>query len=187
MSAKADFLKIVTVLIDSREKENAHITDALGGLGVPYETVKLDIGDISFRTAARDFRQACVVERKANVDELYSNLMEKTRRDQMNRLEKELDAGSRTMNQFTLLVEGVGSMEALRSYMVPDWKMKMNPQRVVADVGKHCYAALRAWQASNRYGVRVEFVECREKTAAKVLEEFFYYHHNYKALIAPRR
>jgi len=187
MSAKADFLKIVTVLIDSREKENVHITSALSGLGVPYETVKLDIGDLSFRVAARDFRQACVVERKASVDELYSNLMEKTRRDQINRLEKELDAGSRTMNQFTLLVEGVGSMDALRDYTVPDWKMQMNPQRVVADIGKQCYAALRAWQASNRYGVRVEFVENRERSAAKILEEFYYYYHNYKALIAPRR
>jgi len=102
-------------------------------------------------------------------------------------LEKELEAGSRTMNQFTLLIEGVGSMEALREYVVPDWKMKMNPQRVVADIGKHCYAALRAWQASNRYGVRVEFVEIRERSAAKILEEFYYYYHNYKALIAPRR
>ena len=91
------------------------------------------------------------------------------------------------MNQFTLLMEGVGSMEALRDYVVPDWKMKMSPQRAVADIGKRCYSALRAWQPSNRYGIRVKFVENREQTAVKILEEFYYYYHNYKALIAPRR
>lgn len=187
MSAKADFMKAVTILIDSREKRTDHITAALDGFGVAYETVKLDIGDISFRTATRDFRQACTVERKGDVDELYANLMEKAGRGNPNRLEKEVAAGSRAMNQFTLLIEGIGSMDELRAYMVPNWKMKACPQRVVTDIGKTCYAALRAWQSANRYNFRVEFVKDPANTAAKLLEEFYYYYHNYKALVAPRR
>lgn len=184
---KADFCRAITVLIDSREKDIAHIAGGLDAMGIAYERTKLDIGDLSFRTDARDFALSCAVERKAGPDELYGNMMEKVRPGQMNRLEKELDAGSRMLNQFVLLVEGVGGWEALRDYVVPDWQMKACPQRVVSEVGKTCYARLRAWQAANRYRFRVEFVEDRADTARRVVEEFYYYYRNYRALIAPRR
>lgn len=183
---KKQFIRAVTVLWDSREKSNQHILDGLDHLGAQHESRKLDIGDYSFSIAGRDFATACSIERKSGAEEIYFNLMEKTA-GSTNRLEKELDAGNRLLNQFTMLVEGVGSMEALKAYVVPDWKMKMTPQRIKADIGATCYASLRAWQAANRHNFRVEFVMDPQDVSTRILEEFYFYYHNYKKLLAPRR
>lgn len=187
MNEKQAFCKAVTIIADSREKENGHILDALRTLGIRHESRKLDIGDYSFCINGRDFATACVVERKSGAEEIYANLMEKANGDRANRLEKELDAGNKLLNQFTMLIETVESIDALRAYTVPAWKMKASPQRIKADIGETCYASLRAWQAANRHNFRIEFVKNKEKVAARMLEEFYYYHHNYKKLIAPRR
>jgi hypothetical protein len=186
MTDKQQFIKAVTVLIDTREQNCQHITDSLTSLGVKYERRKLDIGDSSFTMPDRDFSLSCVVERKADVDEIYGNIMEKCGA-YMNRLEKELDAGCRAVTQFVLLIEGVGSMTELRDYVVPEWAMKMSPDRKLAEIGKPCYDRLRAWQGANRYNFRIECIKDKSQSAARMLEEFYYYWHNYKALIAPRR
>lgn len=186
MSEKQKFIKAVTILIDTREKECDHITDALDSMGVKHDRRKLDIGDYSFAVQDRDFSLSCAVEKKSGPDEVYTNIMERFGPN-MNRLEKELKAGCRGVNQFVLLIEGVGSMAELKEYVVPDWVMKMSPQRKLAAIGKPCYERLRAWQSANRYNFRVECVPDKAQTAAKLLEEFYYYWHNYKALIAPRR
>ena len=72
---KKTFLKTVTILYDTREQKNQHILSALGDMGVMTEQRKLDYGDYSFTADGSDFSLSCVVERKANVDELYNNIM----------------------------------------------------------------------------------------------------------------
>lgn len=186
MTEKERFIKGVTILIDSREKEIAHITAALDQMGIAHETRKLDVGDYSFCIGGRDFSLSCVIERKNDPDEIYSNITEKGQNGQANRLEKEITAGSRALKQFSLLIEGVASMEELKAFTVPDWKMKMSPQRKVKEIGKTCHATMRAWQTANRHAFRVEFVKDKKDTAVRIVEEFYYYYHNYKALIASR-
>ena len=186
MTDKQQFLKAVTVLIDTREQNCQHITDALTALNVKHERRKLDIGDYSFIVPERDFTLSCVIEKKADPDELYGNLMEKSGVC-MNRLEKEIEAGCLTVTQFVLLIEGIGSMSELKDYILPAYKMKMSPERQVADIGKTCYERLKSWQSANRYNFRVECVKDKGQTAIRMIEEFYYYWRNYKALIAPRR
>ena len=89
MIDKKSFLKIVTVLYDTREQRNEHILSGLNALGVRAERQKLDYGDYSFRTSTKDFSMSCVIERKANVDELYQNTMYDPER-----IEKEFRAGT---------------------------------------------------------------------------------------------
>lgn len=187
MKNRQDFYKAVIIFTDSREQENAHILAALDGLGVKHEARKLDIGDYSFAIDGRDFSTSCAIERKAGPEEIYSNLTEQAGGTKVNRLEKELDAGHRLLNQFTMIIEGVGTMDELRAFTVPDWKMKASPHRVKADIGATCYAALRTWQAANRYNFRVEFVKDKAQVADRLLEELYIYYHNYRKLIAPRR
>ncbi len=179
---KKAFMKAVTVLYDTREQKNAHIIEALNGMGIMVEQRKLDFGDYSFMAEGRDFSLSCIVERKANVDEIYGNIMH-----DRERLEKELYAASSLSNEFTLLIENVSSWEALRLYEVPEWQMKQNPERKVKSTGAHVYATLKAWKPNNRYCFRVEFVEDNKNTAAKMLEVFYYYWRNYKELTAARR
>ena len=179
---KKHFLKAVTILYDTREQKNKHILDALAQMGIMAEQRKLDYGDYSFTADGRDFSLSCVVERKANVDELYTNIM-----SDRGRLEKEFYAAAQLAKSFTLLVEGVSNWDELKAYSVPDWAMQRNPERKVKDIGAHVYSTLRAWTARDRYGASVEFVKDKEQTAAKLLELFYYYWRSYKEMTGARR
>ena len=99
---KKTFLKTVTILHDTREQKNAHIIEALDKLGVKHEERKLDYGDYSFTADGRDFSMSCVVERKANVDEIYNNVT-----SDRGRIEKELYSAAQLAKQLTLFIEGV--------------------------------------------------------------------------------
>lgn len=178
---KKQFLKTVTVLYDTREQKNTHILTALENMGVKAEERKLDYGDYSFMADGRDFALSCVIERKASVDELYTNIM-----SDRARLEKEFYAAAQLAKAFTLLIEGVGSWEEVRAYTVPEWAMKRNPERKLAAVGLPVYNTLKAWTSRNRYGASVEFAKSKEQTAAKMLELFYYYWRSYKEMTAGR-
>lgn len=76
-------LKSVTIVIDTREQENKHITDYFAKHNIPYVSQKLDYGDYScFIPANRElgivrdmyFTDAIAVERKHSLDELAGNL-----------------------------------------------------------------------------------------------------------------
>ena len=178
---KKDFLKKVTILIDTREQKNKHITDELDKLGIMYEDHKNDYGDYTFSCEGRDFSLSCVIERKADVDELYGNVMK-----DRDRLEKEFYAASKLSTQFTLLIESVGSWQELKDYQVPDWQIKQFNRKVIR-IGEHCYNTLQAWRVGNRYGFSVEFVKDKKDTAVKILEIFYYYWRTYKELTEARK
>lgn len=179
---KKQFLKKLTVLIDTREQENKHITSALDSRGVAYEVRKLDFGDYSFVYDGKDFSMACAVERKANVEELYGNIMH-----DRGRIEKEFYSASCLANEFTLMIEDCENFDSLRDYKLSAWQMKANPQRQVQDIGKHVYSTIRAWKCSDRYNFSVEFSPKKTETASRMLELFYYYWHSYKELTASRR
>lgn len=179
---KKTFLKTVTILHDTREQKNAHIIEALDKLGVKHEERKLDYGDYSFTAEGRDFSMSCVVERKANVDEIYNNVT-----SDRGRIEKELYSAAQLAKQLTLFIEGVGSWEALKAYHVPEWQMKASPQRVKTDIGAMVYSTLKAWQTGSRYHFDVQFIEDKHQTAARMLEVFYYYWRSYKEMTAARK
>lgn len=176
---KKTFLKNVCILIDTREQKNEHITKRLDELGIQYESRKLDYGDYSFTVTGHDFSMSCVVERKANVDELYGNIMH-----DRGRIEKELYAGSRLAKQLTIIIEKCEGWDALKAYTLP--KYKQYEGRKVYDIGKYVYATLKAWKSGNRYAFDVEFSDGRN-TVDKMLEVFYYYWHSYHELTAARR
>lgn len=173
-------MKRVTILTDSREQKNDHIIIGLDDLSVMHETQKLDYGDYSFAIDGKDFSRSCVVERKADVDELYGNVTH-----DRERIEKELDTISKNAQHCVLLIENCSSWEDLKNYKVPEEKMTEN--RKVEKVGATVYSTLQAWHCGNRYNFKVDFVGDTSKSAAKILEIFYWYYHNYKLLTAPRR
>ncbi|SEP46838.1 ERCC4 domain-containing protein [Propionispora vibrioides] len=76
-------LQSLTVLIDTREQENGHITSYFEKRNIAYKNRKLDFGDYSVMLPANDelgiwrdlyFDSAIVVERKNSLEELSSNL-----------------------------------------------------------------------------------------------------------------
>ena len=178
---KKDFLKKVTVLIDTREQKNQHITDALKALGIMFESRKLDYGDYSFMIEGKDFSRSCVVERKAKIDELYGNVT--TDRE---RIEKELDTISRNAVECTLILENCKGWEHLKAFEISAAGAEIQ-HRKVRNIGATVYATLMSWRCGNRYGFGVEFVPDEKQSAVKMLELFYWYWRNYKKQTAPRK
>jgi len=76
-------LKSITILVDTREQKNLHITKYFDSKNIPYKSRKLDYGDYSFFLPAnkelginRDmfFNNDVSIERKANLEELSNCL-----------------------------------------------------------------------------------------------------------------
>ena len=178
---KKTFLKGVTVLVDTREQKNQHILSAFDQLHVKYQDTKLDYGDYSFSVDGKDFSLSCVVERKGSADEFYSNITQDRQR-----IEKEFYAASSMGTDFTLLVEGCESMEALRGVEVPEWELA-RLHRKEKEIGKICYSTIYSWMCGNRYQFHPVFILDSRQTALKLLEIFYWYWHNYKRLTASRR
>jgi hypothetical protein len=178
---KKDFLKKVTILIDSREQVNEHITAAFSQLGIMFETRKLDYGDYSFTAEGKDFSHSCVIERKAKIDELYGNVT-----NDRERIEKELDTISRNAVQCTLILENCKDWDYLKEFQISEAGAETQGRKV-RNIGATVYSALQAWRCGNRYRFDVEFVMERKNTALKMLELFYYFWHNYKQQTAPRK
>lgn len=178
---KQEFMKSVTILVDTREQVNEHILSAFRSYGVMFEERKLDYGDYSFLVGDKDFSKSCIIERKANVDELYNNVT--TDRE---RIEKELDTISRNARQCTLLVENCAGWTSLKMFSLTQEQMEQQ-HRKVQNIGATVYAALQAWKCGNRYNFSVEFVHNPDATANKMLECFYYFYHNYRRQTAPRK
>lgn len=178
---KNTFLKNVTILHDSGEQENTHILAELKSMGVKCELANLDYGDYSFKAQGRDFSLSCVIERKANIDELYGNLTK-----DRERIEREFALASTMANDFTLLIENCESWEFLKEYKVPEWQMKAY-KRKVQSIGYECYQTINSWQSGNRYSFSTILVADKSQTAFKMIEHFYWYWRNYKILTANRR
>jgi hypothetical protein len=110
-------LDSLTVIIDTREQENSHITEYLKKKKIPYKGQKLDFGDYSFMIPANPLLQiprdiyytdSIVVERKKDIIEVIGNLCE----DGGNRLENEFirSRGSK----FYFMIENTTYLQAIR-------------------------------------------------------------------------
>ena len=164
---KKDFMKAVTILIDTREQVNEHITQVLSQLGVMFATKKLDYGDYSFTAEGKDL--------------LYGNVT-----GDRERIEKELDTISRNAVQCTLLLEGCKGWEHLKEFQISETGAEKQGRKV-RNIGATVYSTLQSWRCGNRYRFDVEFIWEREKSALKMLELFYWFWHNYKAQTAPRK
>ena len=164
MTDREKFAKGVVVICDTREQKNSHIISALDKLGIKHKTQKLDYGDYSFtfsnRICSLDFRQTCVVERKANVDEVYSNII-----DDRKRIEKEMQAISCLARQCTFIIENCSDWEELKNYKLSDFVMLASDTRKKQDIGLPCYETLDTWRRGKRDKFEVEFVEDKRDTA----------------------
>lgn len=178
---KREFKKKVTIIIDTREQKNEHITSVLNEHNIMFESQKLDYGDYSFKIDGKDFSRSCVIERKANVNEVYGNIS--ADRD---RIEKELDTISKNANQCTFLIENCSDWESLKAFELTANDMRNN-NRKVKNIGATCHSTLQSWRCGNRYNFTVEFVQDNTKSALKMLEIFFWYYHNYKKSTAARK
>lgn len=187
---KKTFLKTVSIIVDTGEQENRHITDKLKVFKIPYLERKLDFGDYSFITQEktnygikeRDFSLNCVIERKRNPDEFYGNIIH-----DRERIESEFAEASKLCNDFVLLIENCRDMQELKAAQLTDYEMERMRIRQEKDIGIKCYETIMSWRCGNRYRFTTEFCKSKKDSANKILELFYYYWRNYKHLSANRK
>lgn len=177
MTDKEKFLKNVTIICDTREQQNTHITGAFDKLKVNYISAKLPYGDYSFKVGEYDFSLLYAVERKGCVDELWGNCTKNR-----GRFEREIKRMSAITGDATLIIENCKSREYLRAYQIPDWQMKAENRKVKA-IGRAIDDTLQAWGSPCRYGLQVHFVEQQKDTANLLLSLFYHYFQNFKELM----
>lgn len=138
-------LKQLTVLIDSREKENHHITDYFTKNHIPYETTALSYGDYSCKipTSTGDiyFHDSIVIERKNSLEELSGNLT----RDR-ERFEKEFLRAGNDGCKVYLMVEDMGGYSDIIGHK---YRTEFTPT---------CFmASLKTWES--RYNCNIQFID----------------------------
>lgn len=181
MTEKQQFMKKVTILCDTREQQNAHIITALDGMGIAHESRKLDFGDYSFKVEERDFSLQCVVERKANVNELWGNISA-----DRERFEKEIATMHAVTGSANLIIEHCPDRDFLIDFKVPQ-KLMQYQGRKVENIGQLIHSTLQSWGSSNRYGLTVHYMRGNAGTASLMLSIFYYYYRNYRELVKPLR
>ena len=69
----AEELKKLTIICDSREQVNAHVTKYFDAHHIPHIERKLDTGDYSAQLGEMSLERDICVERKHNLDEICGN------------------------------------------------------------------------------------------------------------------
>ena len=135
-----DAIKKMTVIIDTREQVNEHITDFLDKHKVGYISRKMDIGDYSVQLEDNTLEKDFVVERKANIDELCGNLT--ADRD---RFEREFLRAKAHGTKVFLVVENASWNDIL----LHNYRSKLTPKSLMA--------SLLSWQT--RCNITVVFAD----------------------------
>jgi ERCC4-type nuclease len=155
-------LDSLTVIIDTREQENSHITEYLNKKKISYKGQKLDFGDYSFMIPANEklcimrdlhFTDNIVIERKAHLNEISGNLTA----DGGTRFEQELIKSQGA--KFYLMIENASYADIINH----NYNTQYEPKAFVA----------RLKTFESRYGISINFVS--SKCSGNFIYHTFYY------------
>jgi ERCC4-type nuclease len=139
-------LKSITILVDTREKENKHVTDYFDKKGIKWINKGLKSGDYSFMIPVNNelgiirdiyYSNSLIIERKNSLDELATNFTKN--RD---RFTAEF---SRTNAKLILLIENA----SFDKMIAHNYRSQLNEKAFMA--------SLFAFQ--HRYNINVNFVD----------------------------
>lgn len=157
--------KTMVILVDSREKENRHITEYFEKHHIAYRKETLSYGDYTFCIPANAehgvdkdmyFHKEIVVERKASIEELSGNLGK-----ERERFEKELLKASKDCCREYLMVE---NPRGYNDIMEHNYRTDFKPVPYVA--------SLKSFE--NRYGMNIQFID--KQYAGYIIYSTFYYY-----------
>jgi ERCC4-type nuclease len=155
-----ELLSSVTVLVDSREQENSHVTSYFDSKKIPYKVKKIDTGDYSVMLPKndelgimRDLYFPIAIERKNSVDELASSIKDR------NRFENELIRSQKL--GFSLLVEDPNGYENI---IIGNFRSQYDAKALLA--------SLKTFES--RYGFTTVFLP--KRAIGNYIFHHFYYH-----------
>ena len=114
------------IIIDTREKEIDHIINAFEKNNVKYERRALPIGDYIIEGPS-GYVPNVVIERKASIEEIISNLLDKSTVDENgnNRFTRELIRAKKANKKFILLIE---DEKFYINMLTGNYRSKVNPK-----------------------------------------------------------
>ena len=136
---------------DTREKKNQHIKDYFDRHGIPYEERKLNVGDYMVDGSNIS------VDRKQNLDELSSNLLNRTDRS---RFWREVRRAREDKTKLIVLCEHGGKIRSIED--VRKWRSEysnVSGRRLAEEI----------YRVHISYGV--EFLFCSKRSTAKKIIE----------------
>jgi ERCC4-type nuclease len=154
-----DWLKKVTIIIDSREKSINHITNVFNAMNIKYRIQKLNIGDYAFSYEYYDSNEIskCIIERKNSLDELSQNFSKN--RDRFKREFQKL-----TNDNFChLLIEN----NTLNDLIEGNYNSKISRNSFLASLLTFEY----------QYNIKVHFID--KNYSAFYIAKLFYYYYVY--------
>ena len=154
------------ILIDSREKQNTHITDSFDKNSISYKKKSLDYGDYSFVIPQNEglsipkdlyFDKKVCVERKASLEEISGNLT-----NGRDRFEKELCLAPKTK---VLLIENA----SYEDIATGNYNTQYNRKSFIASIHSFWF----------KYNIPVMFMKDNKYSGLFIREYFEYYLKNY--------
>ena len=163
---KDEIIKSMTILVDTREKQNSHITDMFDKNKIAYKNKSLEYGDYSFMipknetlSIPRDmfFDQKICIERKGSLEEISGNLT-----NGRDRFEKELCLAPKTK---VLLIENANYSDVATG----NYQTKYNQKSFLASLHSFWF----------KYNIPVIFMPDNKYSALFIKKYFEYYLKNY--------
>ena len=148
-------LSKLTILVDTRENVNDHITGYFDEKKIPYKVRKLDQGDYSAMLGDYTLENDVVIERKNSLSELCGNFG-----SNRERFEREFTRAKALRIKPFLLIEN----NTLDDVYLGNYRSQMKPQSLIA--------SLLMWQV--RYNTTIMF--CNKKNSAKLIYGILMYY-----------
>ena len=161
-----ELISSMTILVDTREQKNNHITDYFDRKKINYKRKALNYGDYSFMIPANEklsiprdlyFNNSCVIERKGILEEISGNLT-----NGRDRFEKELCLAPKTK---VLLIENA----SYEDIATGNYKTQYNRKSFIASIHSFWF----------KYNIPVMFMKDNKYSGLFIREYFEYYLKNY--------
>lgn len=148
-------LSKLTVLIDTREQVNDHITKFFDQKKIPYKVRKLEQGDYSAILGDRTLENDVIIERKNSLTELCGNFGQCRQR-----FENEFTRAKALGAKPFLLIEN----NSLDDAYLGNYRSELKPQSLIG--------SLMMWQV--RYNTTIMF--CNKAYSGKTIYSILYYY-----------
>lgn len=150
----ADAMNDMTIICDTREQVNGHITKYFDKQKVPHITRKLDTGDYSAQIGALSLERDIVIERKRNLDEICGNFTA-----DRERFEREFLRAKAYGIKVVLIIENA----TWGDIFLGNYRSKVSPKSLLG--------SLLSWMV--RFNVTVTF--CKPEETGKLIHGILYY------------
>lgn len=149
-----ELLGQMSVIVDSREQVNGHVTGYFDKRKVAHTSRKLDTGDYSAMIGEMTLEHETVIERKSGLDELTGNFTVDRQR-----LEDEFTRAKANGLKVFLLVEDASWSDIF----LHNYHSKLDPKSLIA--------TLLSWQI--RFNITIVF--CKQSESGQIIYGILYY------------